>query len=265
VAIRHLLPRAVSARLFGDRARYGLVAQTDDPAWAEWQRIFPDFYFATQRRSIGKIVNDAGYEVMSRVALSGRTVLEVGPGQINHIGRWRSTPRLYVLADVQQSMLDLSSRTLAQRGITHQCALLRRSDGGVLPFNDETFDVVVSFYTLEHLYPLAPHIDDMLRVLKPGGIFAGAIPAEGGLGWGIGRYVTTRRWFLRNTSINPDKLICWEHPNFADHVLRTLDDRMDCRYARFWPLGIRSIDLNLVITFIYSKRHGHAPKDHGVA
>jgi len=208
-------------------------------------------------------VNDAGYGVMSRIPLSGRTVLEIGPGQISHMERWRSTSARYVLADVDQSMLDRSSRALATRGVPHEAALLTRGNRGALPVPDATFDLVVSFYALEHLYPLEPYVDSMLRVLRPGGLLAGAIPAEGGLGWGLGRYLTTRRWFLRNTGINPDKLICWEHPNFADHILRTLDERMDRRYIRFWPLGIPSIDLNLVITFIYSKRHGPPGRDAG--
>lgn len=252
-AIGHRLPHALSAPLFGDREKFGLVARTEDACWKEWQKTYLDFYFATQKRSIGKVVNDAGYKVMSRIDLEGKKVLEIGPGDINHIKCWSGTPTHYVLADIQQAMLDFSSRKLSERGVSHECALLRRSDGGLLPFADDTFDLIVSFYTLEHLYPLAPYVDDMLRVLRPGGLFAGAIPAEGGLSWGVGRYLTSRRWFKKHTHINPDKLICWEHPNFADHVLALLDTQMSCQYASFWPLAVPSVDLNLVIKFIYSK------------
>ena len=112
---------------------------------------------------------------------------------------------------------------------------------------------MVSFYSLEHLYPLEPYVAGILRVLKPGGVLIGAIPAEGGLGWGLGRYLTSRRWFKKHTTINPDKLICWEHPNFADHVLTTLDRNMVQQHLGFWPLAVPSIDMNLVIKFIYAK------------
>ncbi len=251
------LPRVLSGPLFGDRAKFGLVVQGEDPCWQEWQGTYLDFYFSTQKRSIGKVVNDAGYTVMSLIDLTGKQVLEVGPGDINHIDRWRGTPARYVIADIQQAMLDLSSQKLSARGIPHEGRLLERADRGVLPFEDDEFDVVVSFYSIEHLYPLLPYVDGMLRVIKPGGLLIGAIPAEGGLGWGLGRLLTTRRWLKKNTNIDPDKLICWEHPNFADHILETLDGGMRRQYLGFWPLAIPSIDLNLVIKFVYAKRLLH--------
>lgn len=250
----HRLPHVLSAPLFGDRAKFGLVVQLEDACWQEWQKTYLDFYFGTQKQSVGRVVNNAGYGVMRRIDLTGQQVLEVGPGDINHIGCWRGTPARYVIADIQQAMLDLASERLSAGGIPHECRLVERSDLGVLPFEDGQFDVVVSFYSLEHLYPLAPYVDGMLRVLKPGGALIGAIPAEGGLGWGMGRFLTSRRWLKRNTGIDPDKLICWEHPNFADHILGTLDGRMRQQYLGFWPLGIPSIDLNLVIKFVYAKR-----------
>jgi SAM-dependent methyltransferase len=250
----HRLPHVLSAPLFGDRPKFGLVVQAEDPCWHEWQKTYLDFYFSTQKQSVGKVVNDAGYTVMSRVDLTGKKVLEVGPGDINHMDCWRGAPAHYVIADIQQAMLDCSSRKLSARGIPHECRLLERADLGELPFEAGEFDIVVAFYTLEHLYPLAPYVTGMLRVLKPGGVLMGAIPAEGGLGWGLGRFLTTRRWLARHTHINPDKLICWEHPNFADHILSTLDARMRRQYLGFWPLAIPSIDLNLVIKFVYSTR-----------
>jgi SAM-dependent methyltransferase len=247
------LPHPLSAPLFGDRAKFGLVVQPEDPCWQEWQRAYLHFYFSTQKQSAGKLVNNAGYRVMRRINLTGKQVLEVGPGDINHTGWWRGMPARYVIADIQEAMLDLSRETLTARGIPHESRLLERADLGALPFEDREFDVVVSFYSLEHLHPLASYVDGILRVLKPGGTLIGAIPAEGGLGWGLGRFLTSRRWLKRNTSIDPDKLICWEHPNFADHLLATLDGRMRRQYLGFWPLAVPSIDLNLVIKFVYAK------------
>jgi len=80
----------------------------------------------------------------------------------------------------------------------------------------------------------------------------GAIPAEGGLAWGVGRLLTSRRWLKANTGIDPDKLICWEHPNFADHILQALDRHFIKKTNRFWPFRLPFIDLNLVVQFIYS-------------
>lgn len=42
--------------------------------------------------------------------------------------------------------------------------------GEALPFRDESFDLVTTYQTLEHVHDLAICILEMLRVLKPGGI-----------------------------------------------------------------------------------------------
>ena len=91
----------------------------------------------------------------------------------------------------------------------------------------------------------------MLKVLKKGGLLIGAIPSEGGLAWGLGRYLTSRRWLIRNTNINPDKIICWEHPNFAEEILDTLDGNMGKICLDYWPFKFHSLDLNLILKFIY--------------
>jgi hypothetical protein len=114
---------------------------------------------------------------------------------------------------------------------------------------------VVSFYSLEHLNPLPACVDDIVRVPRPGGVPVGAVPAEGGLAWGAGRALTSRRWFKPHTTIDPDKILCWGHPNFADEVLRELDRHLERRHVRYWPLPwLPSLDANLVVRFTYAKR-----------
>lgn len=253
--IGYRLAHFLSTPLFGNRIRFGLTVQTDDPDWKNWENICLDFYHATQRKSsVGNIVNDAGYRIMEYVDLKGLRVLEIGPGDINHIKYWNGNPDQFVVADIRQAMLDLSVKKLSDACVDYSTALVSRSDEGNLPFDDYEFDLVVSFYAFEHLYPLQRYLDGMLRVLKPGGKIVGAIPCEGGLAWGMGRYLTSRRWLLKNTNVNPDKIICWEHPNFANQILAVLDQQMIQKKLLFWPLRIPSIDLNLVAKFIYEKR-----------
>jgi SAM-dependent methyltransferase len=119
---------------------------------------------------------------------------------------------------------------------------------------DGSIDVVVSFYSLEHLYPLEPHVREIRRVLKPGGVLVGAVPAEGGLAWGAGRFLTSRRWLKRHSTIDPDKLICWEHPNFADQVVAELDRQLERRLVQTWPWPWPPLlDLNLIVRLVYAK------------
>ena len=252
-ALGHRLPRFLARRLFGDRERFGTVVRPDDPCWLEWQQVAIAFYHAHQKQRVGAVVNDAGYRVMSRVDLTGRRVLEIGPGELSHFDCWRGTPAHYVLCDIREPLLAESARRLEARGVSHSAVIAPEDPAAALPFDDGEFDLVVSFYCLEHIQSLGHHVEQIRRVLRPGGRLVGAIPAEGGMAWGLGRFFTSRRWFKKHTTINPDKIICWEHPNFADQVLRALDARMRRCHLRYWPLWLPSIDLNLIVRFVYEK------------
>src|SRR5690349_13785003 len=195
--IRDWLPGAVRAPLWGDRARWGLVPNVDDPCWQRWQGIYVDFYEANQRTGVGTRINDAGYAVMREVDLAERRVLEVGPGDIRHAMFWRGRPGEMLLADVQGDMLRKGEARMSRAGVPVHTLQVER--GAPLPLEDASVDVIVSFYSLEHLYPLEPYLADWQRVLRPGGCVVGAIPTEGGLAWGLGRYLTSRRWFKRYT------------------------------------------------------------------
>ena len=248
---RHL-PAPLVRPLFGDRERHGLVVKEDDPHWRQWLDTYTAFYESNQRSGIGLRVNDAGYRVMRKVALDGRRVLEIGPGDIRHHVHWQGRPVSYTLFDVSEQMLAKGVDNLAALGIDAQAVLWERASHQ-WPFEDHAFDVIVSFYSFEHMYPFAPVLANLQRLLAPGGVLAGAIPCEGGLAWGMGRLLTSRRWFHRNTNIDPDKIICWEHPNFADSLLEQLSASFGSADLAWWPWRLPSIDLNLVVSFVFER------------
>ena len=250
--LRDWIPRNISALLWGDRERWGLVVQPDDTCWTEWQRIAAKAYMVTQRNTLGNLLLNAGYSVMSDIDLTGKRVLEIGPGDIQHTPFWRGRPAEYLLADIHPDMLCMAERKLQSANIPSRSLLLRRFD--TLPLCDASVDVVISFNSLEHLYPLAPYLADFSRVLSPGGTLIGAIPAEGGLAWGFGRMLTTRRWFRKNTSVDLDKIICWEHPNFADQIVEELERVFERRRLALWPIPVLPLlDANLIVRFVHFK------------
>ena len=253
-SVRKILPRFMRSRLWGDRERWGLTVDPKDPCWSQWLETYSDCYLANQRVGIGTHVNDAGYRVMKTIDLSGLTILEIGAGDIRHLTYWSGKPREYILADVSTDMMEFAKKRLNKADIPHQTLYVSRNQK--LEIADASVDVIVSFYSLEHLYPLGPYLHDIKRVLKPGGKLVGAIPAEGGLAWGGGRYLTSRRWFKRNTNIDPDKIICWEHPNFAEQIIAELDNGFQRQSLEYWPLRWAPIvDPNLIVRFIYQKKH----------
>jgi len=250
--VREWFPPSISSRLWGDRERWGLAVQPDDACWKEWQRISAKVYMITQRNSVGSMLLNAGYRVMSDIDMTGKQVLEIGPGDIQHIDFWRGRPAEYLLADIHSEMLSMAEHKLQLAHIPSRSLLVHR--GELLPMEDSSVDVVISFNSLEHLYPLESYLAEFSRVLRPGGALIGAIPAEGGLAWGLGRMLTTRRWFKKNTSVDLDKIICWEHPNFADQIVKALDHCFERKSLTLWPMKrLPLLDANLVIRFLYCK------------
>jgi ubiquinone/menaquinone biosynthesis C-methylase UbiE len=255
VPIRDFLPKRIRSSLWGDRDRWGLVPVVDDSCWQEWQKTYADFYQQNQREGVGTRVNDAGYEVMGKIDLTGKRVLEIGAGDIRHMKFWQGTPKEYLLADISSEMMAFARKRMEQRGIAYRTLFVSRNQ--TLALEENSVDVIVSFYSLEHLYPLRPYLAEFKRVLKPGGCLIGAIPTEGGLAWGGGRMLTSRRWFKKNTEIDPDKIICWEHPNFADQVLLELDQVFSREAIEYWPLpSLPFLDVNLVIRLLHRKAVG---------
>ncbi len=59
----------------------------------------------------------------------------------------------------------------------------------------------------------------------------------------------------KNTNIDYKKILCWEHPNFADTVIKSLNANFTKKKLKFWPINlIKHIDLNLIIRFVYEKK-----------
>ena len=251
-SLRNCLPEVLKAPLWGNRKKWGLEANAGDICWQQWQKTYTNFYAENQRAGIGKTINDAGYQVMSAIDLTGKQVLEIGAGDIRHLKYINGNPKEWVLADISPEMLDVARLRLRNQAIPCQSFLVQRNQP--LPLANRSVDVIVSFYSLEHLYPLRPYLEDIYRVLRHGGILIGAIPTEGGIAWGGGRLLTSRRWFKKNTRIDPDKIICWEHPNFADQIISELDRLFQRKSLSYWPLPLLPLlDFNLIIRFQYQK------------
>ena len=78
--------------------------------------------------------------------------------------------------------------------------------------------------------------------------------AQRQLGENVGELTDQRKHAWRNSDIDPDKIICWEHPNFAADVLLSLSEVFGNVSKTYWPFPFLPIvDCNLVVKFICRK------------
>ena len=254
MCVRKNVPYWIYKKAWGDRKKFGLQPDVHDFDWKIWQdKAFNDFYPTTQQQGIGDRVSRMAYPVISRVDFNDKHVLEIGPGIIRHLPYIKGKLARYTICDINEDVLGMAEKQLKDTAISCDTILLARERSSELPFADENFDVVISFNSLEHLYPLDNYLMEIKRILKKGGQLIGGIPCEGGLAWGLGRFLTTRRYVHKNYGINYDKIICWEHPNFADYIIDRLDFYFERKYLKLHPFPTLSIDFNLVASFVYQK------------
>lgn len=107
------------------------------------------------------------FETLARHSWQGRRVLEVGCGQ----GPLVNTLPEFGARIVGMDMSDASLRRAAEgvRELGHDAVRLLQGDAEKLPFADASFDAVVSFGVLHHTPDTDGAVQEVRRVLKPGG------------------------------------------------------------------------------------------------
>lgn len=250
--IAQKFPYFVKKRLFGDRKKYGTEADINDKEWGMWLDQINDFYTSTQKQGIGEYINNAGYKILKNIDFTNKIVLEVGPGSLPHLDLMQSYPAEYIIADVDKNFLEISKKKLDNKSIVSRSILIEnRADASINEIKDSSVDILLTFYSLEHFYDLEKYLLQYKKYLKNGGFVIGCVPCEGGLFWGLGRFATSRRWMKKNTVIDYDKIICWEHPNFLSTIKKYLDKNFVAKKINFFPFKIKNGDINLVFSFIY--------------
>ena len=245
------LPYFLVKRLWGDRKKYGSTPFRNDSDWSTWQKLYVQFNEKNQNRGVGFFVNKQGYKIAAKINFRNKSILEFGPGKLLHSKYWSDKPKKFIIVDVHAEMANMAERVLIKQQVNYKKIIVKRNEKLKIP--NESVDLVSTFFALEHIENLDEHLRTIKKVLRPNGILFGAIPLEGGLAWGTGRYFTTRKWFKKKTLIDPDKIICWEHPNFASKIISELDKNFKKIEICYWPFGklFPSKNFNLVCSFIY--------------
>lgn len=243
------LPQSLFIPLFGDRNKWGLKRDVKDKDFINWQETLINTYTETQKGTIGSVVNHFGFKIMSEIDLTDKTVIEFGPGLIDHLDYNNTKPKEYILADINKDFLKLSEEKLYKIYNIENVKKLEITEDKI-PLEDNSVDVVITFHQLEHIFNLEEYLIDIKRILKKDGILIGAVPTEGSLAWGIGRYLTSRKYTKKYCNYDYDKIICWEHPNFVTKIHKLLEKYFDTSVLKKKPFGFLPFDCNLSYSFI---------------
>ncbi len=156
----------------------GLGGWSEDPLWSyvyPWLVEHERVGGAAWRLGTGSdlaLLHEAAAEIGTLPA--GARVLDVPTGSGVALRGLRPGQGLdLVAADISTTMLGRAGATASRLGVADQVTPVV-ADVGDLPFDDHTFDLVVSFAGL-HCFPDPRRaIAEMVRVLAPGGVVTGS-------------------------------------------------------------------------------------------
>jgi len=135
----------------------------------------------------------------------GKKVLEVGVGAgTDHLQWARAGAECYGV-DLTDAAIETTKRRLAAYGFDSS---LHRIDAELLPFADDTFDVTYSWGVIHHAEHPERIIQEIGRVLKPGGLFIGMM-------YGRQSVQALRLWLrhalLKGAPFRSFKDVLWHH------------------------------------------------------
>jgi SAM-dependent methyltransferase len=116
-----------------------------------------------------------------------------------------------------------------------------------MPFPDDHFDRGIAVHVLEHLPNLPGALDELRRVIRPGGKLSIVIPCDPGFVYGVGRRFTAQRKFEREYGLPYDLFIRREHINSPKEIVGLVRERFRIEHRSYFPLRVPSVNLNVFL------------------
>lgn len=108
--------------------------------------------------------------------LSDKVILDMGCGEGGFLVAVRKKGLKAVGTDLSRAALDIAHLQMSCRPNLGNPSILTQSEGHHVPFADNTFDLITSIDTLEHIPDLEGFLKEMSRILKKGGYFYANTP-----------------------------------------------------------------------------------------
>jgi len=175
-------------------------------------------------------------------SIGGKT-LEIGAGIGAHLIFEDLEIQEYHVLEYRSEFCNILSTRLPPDRVHHGDIEQRQ------PFADHSFDRVIAIHTLEHLRNLPAAIEEVVRIMKPNGVFDVVLPCEGGFAYTLARRLSAEKMFREKFGLDYRPIIENEHVNTLAEVQFVLKKRFKKRAARYFPLLIPNVDLNLCVGF----------------
>ena len=179
-------------------------------------------------------------------------VLEIGGNVGEHLAYVNHSFDEYVLSDLYDSIPEHDKATFARRNVSFVVA-----DATSMPWPDDAFDRVLNTCVIHHVSDPEQALEEIRRVLKPGGVADVFLPADPGLTFRLARRIGPVRSAQKSGLGKVKRLVdARDHHNhigalrvLVRHVFRHDDVR-----ERVYPIPKLSWNLSLFHTFRITKR-----------
>jgi len=189
-------------------------------------------------------------------------ILEVGAGTGTHLNFVKNNANIDTIS---YTLLDSRSVTLDKFINKSQSLVVNSVVGSVedLPFQDESFDRVVSTCLFHHLDDPLKAFSEVRRVLRKGGEFTIGMPTDPGL---MNRVVKGLVTFKRANKLsipNIKFIYALEHQNHIGGLLEIFKEvfKNDSIKIRYKPFKVRSWNLNLQVIAHVQKKDSELPEE----
>ncbi len=132
-----------------------LLAEKREAIWSETFRNNKDFVL--------HLIHTRAYE-QTALYTAGKAVLDLGCNTGYGSRIIKASGAEVTGVDVSMEVITIAMQKYGSAGIEFHC-----SDGGRLPFAEQSFDIVTIFQLIEHLIDHDRFLTEILRVVRPGG------------------------------------------------------------------------------------------------
>jgi SAM-dependent methyltransferase len=193
--------------------RQSRTAARRSPLYMLTERTFPEVAHEEER-----LLHLARYEFAQRFVGPGDRVLDCACGVGYGAALLAEAGASVIGVDLSPTAIRYANWRYGRQGLSFLCG-----DAARLPFPDSSFDVAVSFETIEHIHDDEGFLSEMSRVLKPNGALVVSTPWQPWFGpkwpYHVREYtrpqyeaLLRKRFFVRDFVPQVDSVVNWRLP-----------------------------------------------------